>query len=70
MKDIWIETKTGALYRFPDVPPAHIVRLHEQLGMRTETVVVPNVSEAALSIPLRIVKEVGVVGEAAFWKAP
>ena len=67
---VWIETLTGAIYRMPDVPPGHLSRLREQLRMRTETVVVPNVSEAALSIPLRIIKEVGIVGQQTIWSKP
>ena len=68
---VWVETLTGAVYRFPDVPPGHMNKLMDQLRDQVSPVVILNVSEAALTIPRHIIKEVGVVGrEQPLWARP
>jgi len=70
LDEVWFETHTGAIYRFPDVTETHLAGLRDQLNMRMETVAISNMSRAALVIPRSILKEVGIAGQCAFWTTP
>lgn len=67
---VWIKTTLGAVYRFPDLLTMNLPDLTTQLD-QVETLVLRNVSEATMTIPKRIIAEVGVVGESTpLWRVP
>ena len=61
LNELLITTLLGASYVFPDVTPELFRELMVQLDERTEHIVLHNISGATLVLPLRIIKEVGLL---------
>ena len=55
------ETSMSAYYTFPDLTQEMFTELLQQLDVRSEQVIVRNISGAMLVLPLRIIKRVSLL---------
>lgn len=66
---MWIVTKLGVRYEFPDMIDAQVDQAVKILHGGLPNITMNNISECCLLIPRRIIKRAGV-GERCFWEAP
>lgn len=66
---MWVETKLGARYEFPDMLDKQVDESVQALHGSLPNITLHNISECCLLIPRRIIKKAGV-GERCFWEAP
>jgi hypothetical protein len=72
LESVVVTTKTGAIYRFPDMPRDELERVLPESGRINSSMpalMMVNASVSVLTIPFRIIKTIRV-GEEVLWACP